>query len=204
MDKKLEIIKKPVEKIGGGIKKEAWFAVTESLATVILGVFLIAWPNIAIKVISYVIGGFFVVRGCYQIINYFISNGYRNYYNNNLLTGVISTLVGAAVLVMGEEISNVFRIVMGVLMIYEALVRINTAIKMSSAKVLSWKWILILSIVMLLLGVFVTFYDGAAMILVGWIMVIIGLMGVFSDIMFIMHVDELMKKIDNFIDNTAI
>lgn len=200
MDKNLEIVKKPIEKVGGNIKKEAWFAVIESLATVILGIFLIAWPTVAIKVVSYVIGGFFVVKGCYQIINYFISNGYKNYYNNELLAGVISTLVGVAVLVMGEEISNVFRIVIGVVMIYEALVRINTAIKMSSAKVPAWKWVLILSIVMLLLGVFITFYSGAGMVLVGWMMVVVGLVGVFSDIMFIMHVDELMKKVDDFIN----
>ena len=55
MDKNLEIVKKPIEKVGGNIKKEAWFAVIESLATVILGIFLIAWPTVAIKVVSYAI-----------------------------------------------------------------------------------------------------------------------------------------------------
>ena len=66
---------------------------------------------------------------------------------STLLSGVISILVGITVLVMGEEIANVFRIVIGIWMIYESLVRINTSIKLHAANIQAWKYILIAALV---------------------------------------------------------
>ena len=116
---KSELIKQPVEKIGSNLKQSAWMAVIESLLTAIIGILLITWPNAVIKIIAYIAGIFFIVKGAYQVINYFIVKGQNDFFNNALLSGVISILVGITVLVMGEEIANVFRIVIGIWMIYE-------------------------------------------------------------------------------------
>ena len=62
---KVEIIKRPVENIGGNLKQSAWMAAIESLVTAIVGVFLIAWPNAVLKTIAYVVGVFFAVKGAY-------------------------------------------------------------------------------------------------------------------------------------------
>ena len=69
---KAEIIKHPVEQISGDVKQSAWVAIIESLATIILGIFLIAFPDAVIKVIAYIVGIFLVIKGAYQIINYFV------------------------------------------------------------------------------------------------------------------------------------
>ena len=192
---KAEIIKKPVENMGSSLKQSAFMAVIESLATVVLGVCLIAWPGMVIKIISYVAGIFFVVKGAYQVINYFVVKGQHDFFNNDLLAGIISVLVGVTVLVMGEEIAQVFRIVIGIWMIYEALVRMNTAIKMHAAGISAWKYILILALLMLVLGVFVTFYSGAVVALIGWMMVITGAVGIIGDVVFIQYVNMLVDKL---------
>ena len=192
---KTEIIKRPVEKIGGNLKQSAWMSVAESLATVILGIVLVVWPNTAIKVIAYVVGIFFAIKGSYQIINYFLAKGQKDFFNNNLLGGVISLLIGIAALVMGEQIAQVFRIIIGIWMIYEALVRMNTVIKLHAANISVWKYILILALAMLVLGVFITFFDGAVVQLIGTIMIFVGLIGIVGDIMFIQHVNVVMEKL---------
>lgn len=192
---KVEIIKRPVEKISGDIKQSAWTAVIESLATAILGVFLIAWPDVVIKIIAYIVGAFFVIKGIYQVINYFLAKGQNDFLNNGLLTGVVSALIGVAALVMGEEIAGVFRIIIGIWMIYEALVRINTAIKLHAANISAWRYILILALVMLVLGVFITFYSGAVVALIGWMMILVGVIGIIGDIMFIQHVNMIVEKL---------
>ncbi len=189
------IIKRPVEKISGNLKKNAWTAIIESLMTIALGVFLIAWPDIVVKVIAYVVGVFFIIKGAYQIINYFVVNGQKDFFNNDLLGGVISVLIGLAALLIGEEITNIFRIVIGIWLIYEALVHMNTSIKLHAAGLNVWRYVLIISLTMLVLGVFVTFYNGAVVTLIGWMMVLTGVIGVIGDVMFIQHVNKLAETL---------
>ena len=192
---KVEIIKRPIEKISSNLKQSAWMAVFESLITALIGIFLVAWPDVAIRIIAYIAGVFFVIKGAYQIINYFISKGQNDFFNNNLLSGVISVLVGITVLVMGEEIANVFRVIIGIWMIYESLVRMNTAIRLHAAGIDAWKYILILALAMLVLGVFVTFYSGAVMALIGWMMILVGIIGIVGDTIFIQYVNTIVDKL---------
>ena len=192
---KVEIIKRPVENMGGNLKQSAWMAAIESLVTAIVGVFLIAWPNTVLKTIAYVGGVFFAIKGAYQIINYFIVKGQNDFFNNGLLSGVISVLIGVASLAIGEEIAHVFRVVIGIWLIYEALVRINTAIKLHAVGINTWRYITILALIMLVLGTFITFYTGAVVALIGWVMVTTGIIGIIGDIMFIQHVNSIIEKI---------
>ncbi len=192
---KVEIIKRPTEKVSNNLKQSAWMAVIESLATALIGIFLVAWPNVVIKVIAYIVGIFFVVKGAYQVINYFVTKGQNDFFNNELLAGVISILVGITALIMGEEIANVFRIIIGIWMIYESLVRMNTAIKLHAAGIEAWRYILILALVMLVFGVFITFYSGAVVALIGWMMILVGIVGIVGDVIFIQYVNAIVEKL---------
>lgn len=192
---KVEIIKRPVEQISSDIKKTAWGAVIESLALIIIGILFIALQDVMVQVLAYIVGAFFIIKGGFQIINYFIEKGQNDFFNNNLLAGVVSTLIGIAALVIGDDIAHVFRIIIGIIIIYESLVRINFAIKLSSAKIDAWKYILILALVMLVLGIFVTFFEGAVITLIGWMMIITGIIGIIGDAMFIQYVNTITEKI---------
>jgi uncharacterized membrane protein HdeD (DUF308 family) len=192
---KAEIIKHPVEQISGDVKQSAWVAIIESLATIILGIFLIAFPDAVIKIIAYIVGIFLVIKGAYQIINYFVVKGQNDYFNNNLLFGIISGLVGIAALVMGEEIAGVFRVIIGIWIIYESLVRVNTAIKLHAAGIEAWKISLVLALAMLVVGVFITFFEGAVVTLIGWMLILSGVIGIIGDVMFIQNVNSLVDKL---------
>ena len=190
---KAEIIKRPIEQVGSDVKKSAWGAVLESLAVLILGILFIAWPETMVTVISYLVGAIFIVEGAFQIINYFLDKGQNDFFNNGLLMGVISVLIGIAALAIGENIAEVFRIIVGVFLIYEALVRVNTAIKLHAAGVSTWKYVLILALIIMVLGVFVTFNNVTTVI--GWMMIIAGVIGILSDILFIQQVNNVVEKL---------
>lgn len=192
---KVEIIKKPIEQMSNSLKQSAWMAILESLATIVLGILLIAWPETIIKIVAYVVGLFFIVKGAFQIINYFMVKGQHDFFNNDLLMGVISVLVGVGALVIGEGIASIFRIVIGVLLVYEALVRMNTALKMYAAEIVAWRYVMIIALLMMIIGIFITFYEGAVLTLIGWMMILAGLVGIFGDAMFIQYVNALAEKI---------
>lgn len=194
---KVEIIKRPIERISGDIKKTAWSAVIESLALVVLGILFVIWPDTMISILSYVVGTFFIVKGGFQIINYFMDKGQYDFLNNGLLGGVVSVLIGIAALLIGSDIANVFRVIIGIIIIYESLVRINTATKLATAGIDTWKYILIISLIMLVLGIFVTFNSGAVVALVGGLMIATGIIGIIGDVMFIQHVNSIVDKITN-------
>ncbi len=192
---KVEIIKRPIEQISGSLKKSAWSAVIESLILIILGILFIVLQDAMVKILAYLVGAFFIVKGGFQIINYFMEKGQNDFLNNGLLSGVVSVLIGIAALLIGENIANVFRVVIGIIIIYESLVRINTATKLANAGINVWKYIIVIALIMLVLGIFVTFNSGAVVVLVGWLMIITGIVGIVGDIMFIQHVNQVVDKL---------
>ena len=194
-DAKAKIIGRPIRKVSSDLKKNAWSAAAESLIFMIFGILLVAWPDMTVSVIANVLGAIFIVNGIYQIINYFVVKGQNDFFNNNLLIGTISLLLGIVAIVIGEDIANVFRIIIGIWMIYESLVRVNTAIKLHSAGIKAWSYICILALIMFVLGVFITFNTGAVVQLIGCIMIFSGIVGIISDAVFIMKVNEVVNKI---------
>ena len=192
---KVEIIKRPIEKLGWDLKKSAWSAAIESLAIMIFGILLVSWPDVTIIVVANILGAIFIVSGVYQIINYFVVKGQNDFFNNGILSGVIALRIGIAAIVIGEDIANVFRIIIGIWMIYESLGRVNTAIKLHSTGVKVWSYILIIALMMLALGIFVTFNSGAVVQLIGWMMIATGIIGIVGDIMFIQQINTVVEKL---------
>ena len=192
---KAEIVKRPNEAVGYNLKKSAWSAAIESLVIMLFGILLVVWPTVTVVVIANILGGIFIVSGIYQIINYFVIKGQNDFFNNGLLMGVIFLLIGIMAIVIGEDIANVFRIIIGIWMIYEALVRINTSIKLHAAGIKVWSYMLIIAIVMLAIGLFVTFNQGALTQLIGWMMILTGVIGIVGDAMFIQQVNTVVDKL---------
>ena len=192
---KVEIIKQPAENISKNLKQTAWMSVLESLITIILGILLVAFSDTVVGVIACIVGIFLLIKGAYQIINYFVVKGQNDFFNNSLLAGIISMLVGVAMLAMGEGIISVFRIAIGIWIIYEALVHINTAIKLHAANIGIWKYILILALCLLIIGIFITFFEGAVITLIGWMLILGGVIGIVGDVMFVQYVNVLIEKL---------
>ncbi len=192
---KAEIIKRPVEQAGKEVKKNAWSAVLESLIILIFGLLCAIWPDTVIKFIAYLVGAFFIVRGGVIVINYFLENSQKDYFNNKLLSGIICILIGIASLIAGQDIAHVFSVVIGILIIYISLVRLNSAIKLRAANVNNWKELMVLALVMLVIGIIVTFTTGGAIALAGWLMVVTGVIGIVGDVIFIQHVNVLIDKL---------
>ena len=187
--------KNPIEKLGGNLKRSAWGAILESLVVIIFGVLLIAWPGIVLTIVAKVLGVVLIAIGIYQIFNYFLSGGPNDFFDNSLLAGVISIIIGIAAIVATTDLANVFRIIIGIWLIYEALVRFNTAIKLHSAGTSVWGYVLLIAIVMLAAGIFVTFNTTAVLLLIGWIMVLSGIFGIIGDFIFIQEVGTVEKTL---------
>ena len=178
---KAEIIKRPIERMGDSAKKSAWSGAAESFITLLLGILFVIWPDTMIQAVSYIVGVIFIIKGALNIFFYFADK--RNAYSNLLFTGLILGAIGIASLVAGPNIANVFRIIIGIFLIYESLSKFSSAAMLYYAKMEIWRIVIIMALIVLTLGIFVLFNETAAVI--GWAMAIAGLIGLIGDIMFI-------------------
>lgn len=181
------------EPIAKRVKSTSWLAVLESLIVGALGLILVIEPQGMTKIIFYVLGIFLMVKGVYKILNYFAMHGKYDFYNNDLLYGIVALIFGILSVVMWQQLSSVIGIIVGAWMIYSALVRMNTAIKMHAAGVKEWFYVLLLSLVMLALGIYLVVSFTAVVMVIGWIMVAAAVVGIVDDLVLIQHIDEIMK-----------
>ena len=170
-------------------KSTSWMAILESLIVGALGVMLLINPDGMFKIIFYVVGIFLIIKGVYKIINYFAVHGKYDFYNNDLLYGIVALVFGVLAVVLWEQLGQVIGIVVGAWMIYGALVRMNSAIKMHTAGIREWFYVLLLSMIMLALGIYMVISVGAVLAVVGWVMLAAAVIGVLDDIIFIKNVN---------------
>lgn len=176
------------------LKSTSWLAILEALAVGALGILLIVNADWVVTTIFYVVGIFLIVKGVYKVVNYFAVHGKSDFYNNDLLYGIIALIFGILVVVLQGQISSVISIVIGAWLVYGALVRMNTAIKLHTAGVRQWFYVLLLSLIMLALGIYLIVSFKAlesVMWIVGVIMIVSAALSIIDDMMFIRHIDEL-------------
>ena len=188
-------IKRPLDIIAGNLKKSAWAAVFESIVLLIFGILLVAWPGITYYIASVVLGIILIVVGLYQIVNYFIVRGQNDFFDNSLLFGVVSIIIGIAAVCFVGETFNIFRIIMGIWLIFESMVRVNTTIKLHAAGLSIWGWVLVIALIMLAAGIFVLFNTTLVIQVVGALMILAGVVGVIGDIVFVSQVDSVAKSL---------
>lgn len=172
-------------------KSVGWMAILESIIIGVLGGLLIWNPDGMMKLIFYIVGILLIVKGVYKIVNYFAVHGRYDFYNNDLLYGIIALVFGILAVVLWEQLSGAIGLVVGAWMIYGALVRMNTAIKLHSAGVKEWFYVLLLSLVMLALGIYMIVSVGTVLVIVGWVMIASAVIGVIDDIVFMRHIDAI-------------
>ncbi len=182
-----------VEPVLKRAKSTSWLAILESVIIGVLGAILIWNPEGMLKVIFYVVGIFLIVKGVYHIVNYFAVHGKYDFYNNDLLYGIIALIFGVICVVLWEQLSGAIGIVVGAWMIYGALVRLNTAIKLHAAGVKEWFYVLLLSLAMLALGIYMVVSVGAVMAIIGWMMIAAAIIGIIDDAVFMKNIDAILE-----------
>ena len=93
----------------------------------------------------------------------------------------------------GDVIFSIFRILIAIWIIYSGIMNLQTAIVWKDYKSKLWIITLILSIVMVIAGVYMLVNQGAVLQMVGVIILAYGIVDVIENVIFI-------KKIDNYLD----
>lgn len=172
------------------LKKSGWTDIIISLIFVIFGIMLISRPEAIMSIISILLGGIFIVMGILKVVDYY-SNGKQD--NYLIALSVVMILIGIIIMFCADIIMSVFRILIGIWIIYSGLMNLQTAIIWKDYKSKAWLVTLILAITTIIVGVYVLVNTGAILQTVGIAILIYGLVDIIESFIFI-------KKVDNYLD----
>lgn len=173
------------------LKKTGWISLIESIIFAIIGIVLMQNPEGTVKFITYVLGILFILAGIYKIIAYIYEKGQGGLYNYNLVYGIMAVVIGIITMVFSGTIGALFRIIIGVWIIYSSLLRMTTSFRLRSLNSNVWIVSLVLSIIMLICGIYVIVNSGAIVATIGLFILIYSIIDIIENLIFLKNVDNI-------------
>lgn len=150
---------------------------------IILGILLLWKPGMAASTFCRICGVLLILLGIARIAGYFSRDLLQLAFQFDFAMGVVSGLMGIAMVVWPQKLLNVFMITLGLFVLADALLRIQTALDAKRIGVESWWIILVVSILTALLGAILFFepYGStrAIVILIGLNLIIDGILNLY-------------------------
>ena len=186
--------------IGEKLKQVNRESIVASVIAVVLGFMMILFSNTASDIISYLIGGILIIRGIVKMYFYFKYQGGYNVYNYDLSFGIFNIIFGILCIIFKSEFQSIFRILIGIFVIYEGILKISLSTRLyyidSGVGFLSF----LLSIIIILCGVFVIFNEGIVITTIGYTLIIFSIMNIIESIIFNRNLNKLEKYLKEKID----
>ncbi len=173
------------------LKKTGWSSLISSIIFAILGIILIAKPEETVKFVSYILGGIFVLIGIIRIINYVVTKGKYNIYNDGMLFGIIAIILGIVTICYSRQIGNIFRVLIGIWIVYSSIVRMNTSFKLKVLEDRIWIYSLLIAIIMLLCGIYIACNPGAILMTIGTVILIYSILDIIESIIFLNNIKKI-------------
>lgn len=173
------------------LKKSGWMSIAESLVFAILGIILIWQKDAIMSMIAYILGAVFILLGIIKVVNYLQAKSKSDLYNYELVYGIMAVIIGIVIMVYSSTISKIFRIIIGIWIVYSSVVRASSALKLKQIKSNIWIYSLVIAVIMLICGLVVIFNTGAIPATIGAIMITYAILDIIENVIFINNVKKL-------------
>ena len=174
------------------LKKAGWTSILTSIILAILGLIIIFNPDTTMQFISTILGIIFIVIGIIKIANYFISRGNSTLFANDISWGLVAVILGLVTIVYSSTIESIFRIMIGIWIIYSGFTRFSLSFKLKEVNDKVWAFMLVLAVLMVIGGLYVTFYPGALIVTLGVIILIYAVMDLIEGFIFMKNMKNLL------------
>ena len=117
--------------------------------------------------------------------------GKDDLYNYNLIYGVMAIVIGLIAIIYSSTIGAIFRIIVGIWIIYSSVVRASASLKLRALKLNIWIYTLIISIIMFICGLYIALNEGTIVVTIGILMLVYAVMDIIENIIFLRNVKKL-------------
>lgn len=174
-------------------KRTGWTSLLTSLVFAILGILLITNPERSTKVVSLIVGILFIIVGLYKLVDYCLTRGKYNFYNYDIAYGIIAIILGIITIVYKSQIETIFRVLIGIWIVYTGIIRLSLSFKLKLVESPTWICSLLISIVMIVCGLYTIFVSNAIVVTIGIVILIYSILDMIEDIIFLSNIKKLEK-----------
>ncbi len=128
---------------------------TVSAAFILLGLLLLFIPQIKPLYLAYILSIAFIVVGIMWIVQYFLTESYRNINRYGFSAGTLLVVLGICAMLKAEEISTYFLLCMGFLIMVMGIVQLQNALDLMALNDPMWKIVLGLSLAVILCAIII-------------------------------------------------
>lgn len=128
-----------------------------SLIYILIGLALLLWPELSLKMVCYLFGAVILIKGISSIRAYIIAQDRFFFSYFSLVFGIITTALGIFLLVKPTMVVSVLPILVGIFVILDGLVRFQSAFELKAAGHTSWWSFLLLALLSAGLGLLMLF-----------------------------------------------
>lgn len=138
-----------------------------SILYIIAGGVLILWPDIAVKIVCYIISGVLLVYGLIRIIIYLRSDSTRRYFQFDLVVGMVTIAFGIFIVFKPVLFISLLPFAIGLCILFDSIIKFQNAFDLKHAGLHYWQIPLAVSIATAILGIILIINPfGATVILV--------------------------------------
>ena len=137
------------------LKKYEKESILISILLIIVAIFLIAKPGIAISTVVTIFAIVFLVDGIINIIAYMMEDAEIRAFSNELMMGILLVILGFIILLNQPLFISILPIMIGIWIFIKSIMKFQLAINLKSALAERWGLLLVSSILMAILGVLI-------------------------------------------------
>ena len=117
-----------MEYIDSKLKSMFRTSIIVSLALILIGIFLIVYPETTLSFLSYGAGIILLVTGLIPTINFFISKENQKYLDISFLFGIVCIIVGIVIIINPKIVGSIVPLLIGIWMIINGVIKLYYSI----------------------------------------------------------------------------
>ena len=180
-----------MENLSKVMKKTGWNSLLISIIFAIVGIVLITNPEGIVKAVAYTLGTIFILIGIYKIINYIGNKDKYDFFNFDLTFGIIAIIIGLITIIYIKQIGTILRIIIGVWIIHNAIMRMNLASNFRRIDSRLWGSSFTLAVLMLICGLYILFTANVILVTIGIIILVYSILDILESVIFLVSIKNI-------------
>lgn len=182
-----------MEEIEKKVKGLISAATGTTIAMMAIGLVLICWPGLSIKIVQYIVGGVLIAGGIAMIAREFSRGAEFGLFSSSIF-GVILTLIGLFIISYPQTV-YLLTIIFGAYMIIASITKIGVTSRIRAVAPDAYAWSTFTNLVGLVCGIIMFFHPGigteAIVVFIGVMLLVYGISGLIDSIVLRARVDDL-------------
>jgi uncharacterized membrane protein HdeD (DUF308 family) len=131
-----------------------------TVCLILVGLILLLAPGIALNTVCIVFGIYLIVYGVVKVIGYFAKDVYQLAFQFDLALGIVAAIVGIVFVCRTSSIVQLLSTCIGIVMLVDATLKIQTALDSKRFGISSWWIMLIMAVIVAALGILLILMPG--------------------------------------------